>query len=162
MAQHGHAATAAMAPSEQLRSAGLRVTSPRVAVLSELAEHPHTDADHLTKVVRERLGKVSTQAIYDVLRALTEADLVRRIEPAGSSALLELRRGDNHHHVVCRTCGTVEDVECAVGEVPCLTAKQTHGFIIDEAEVVYWGQCPQCRDSAAPSPDGRSETNGSP
>ena len=127
-----------------LRGASLRVTRPRTAVLTAVHEHPHADTDSITSVVRSELGEVSTQAVYDVLRALTSAGLVRRIEPAGSSARYESRVADNHHHVVCRSCGAVEDVACAVGSAPCLTASDDHGFAIDEAEVTYWGLCPAC------------------
>jgi Fe2+ or Zn2+ uptake regulation protein len=127
-----------------LRAAGLRVTRPRVAVLSVVYERPHADTDAIIAGAREHLGAVSHQAVYDVLRALTTARLVRRIEPAGSVARYESRVGDNHHHLVCRSCGQIVDVDCAVGETPCLTASDDHGFEIDEAEVVYWGQCPRC------------------
>ena len=130
--------------TDRLRAATLRVTAPRVAVLAEVHDHPHADVDTLTSAVRRRLGSVSTQAVYDVLRALTDAGLVRRIEPAGSPARFEARVGDNHHHVVCRGCGFVADVDCAVGEAPCLGASSTDGFVIDEAEVTYWGLCPTC------------------
>ena len=129
---------------ELLRGASLRVTRPRVAVLDAVADHPHSDTDSLVRVVRADLGDVSTQAVYDVLRALTTAGLVRRIEPAGSVPRYESRTGDNHHHVVCRTCGVVADVDCAVGFTPCLTASDDRGFVIDEAEVTFWGLCPQC------------------
>jgi Fe2+ or Zn2+ uptake regulation protein len=131
-------------PVLTLREAGLRVTGPRVAVLAALVAHPHADTDTLAEAARADLGAVSTQAVYDVLRALTDARLVRRIEPAGSPARFELRVGDNHHHVVCRRCGTIADVDCAVGERPGLDASETHGFVIDEAEVTYWGLCPAC------------------
>jgi Fur family transcriptional regulator, stress-responsive regulator len=127
-----------------LRGVALRVTRPRVAVLSAVHGHPHADTDSIIGVVREHLGGVSHQAVYDVLRALTAAGLVRRIEPAGSVARYELRVGDNHHHVVCRSCGAIADVDCAVGDTPCLTAPDDHGFTIDEAEVIYWGRCPEC------------------
>ncbi len=127
-----------------LRGADLRVTRPRVAVLTAVYDHPHADTDQLIGAARADLGDVSHQAVYDVLRALTSAGLVRRIEPAGSVARYESRVGDNHHHVVCRTCGAIADVDCAVGDTPCLTASDNHGFAIDEAEVVYWGQCPDC------------------
>ena len=127
-----------------LRGAALRVTRPRVAVLTAVYEHPHADTDSIIGVVREDLGEVSHQAVYDVLRALTAAGLVRRIEPSGSVARYESRVGDNHHHVVCRSCGFLTDVDCAVGVTPCLTASDDHGFAIDEAEVVYWGLCPTC------------------
>ncbi|SHN76053.1 Fur family transcriptional regulator [Cryptosporangium aurantiacum] len=127
-----------------LRGAALRVTRPRVAVLHAVYEHPHADTDSLLGVVRADLGEVSHQTVYDVLRALTDAGLVRRIEPAGSVARYESRVGDNHHHVVCRSCGVIADVDCAVGAAPCLTASENHGFAIDEAEVTYWGLCPAC------------------
>ena len=133
------------AEAETLRQASLRVTRPRVAVLTALAERPHADADSLATMVRRDLGSVSTQAVYDVLRALTGAGLVRRIEPAGSPARFEVRTGDNHHHVVCRSCGSIADVDCAVGRAPCLDAASDRGFTIDEAEVTYWGLCPDCQ-----------------
>jgi Fe2+ or Zn2+ uptake regulation protein len=131
-----------------LRGAGLRVTRPRVAVLTAVHEHPHVDTDAIVHIVRGRLGEVSTQAVYDVLRALTAAGIVRRIEPSGSVARYESRVGDNHHHVVCRSCGAIADVDCSVGDKPCLTASDDHGYTIDEAEVVYWGLCPNCATSA--------------
>jgi Fur family ferric uptake transcriptional regulator len=127
-----------------LRGAGLRVTRPRLAVLAQLAHHAHADVDTITQGVRAELGTVSTQAVYDVLAALTRAGLVRRIEPAGSPARFEVRVGDNHHHLICRSCGDIVDVDCAVGERPCLHASDTHGYEIDEAEVIYWGRCPRC------------------
>jgi len=128
-----------------LRAAELYVTRPRVAVLAAVHERPHLDTDSILGIVREELPSVSRQAVYDVLHALSGAGLVRRIEPAGSVARYEARVGDNHHHVVCRSCGAIADVDCAVGEVPCLTASDDQGFLIDEAEVVYWGRCPDCR-----------------
>jgi len=127
-----------------LREASLRVTRPRVAVLSAVHDHPHADTDSIIGVVRTDLGEVSHQAVYDVLRALTMAGLVRCIQPKGSVARYEARVGDNHHHLVCRSCGVIADVDCAVGETPCLTAADGQGFVIDEAEVVYWGLCPDC------------------
>ena len=127
-----------------LRDADLRVTRPRVAVLTALHEHPHADTDTVIRVVRDAHGEVSKQAVYDVLRALTEVGLVRRIEPSGSVARYETRVADNHHHLICRSCGAIADVDCAVGDVPCLTASDDHGYSIDEAEVVYWGICPAC------------------
>jgi Fur family ferric uptake transcriptional regulator len=127
-----------------LRGASLRVTRPRVAVLAAVHDHPHADTDSLIGVVRTELGEVSTQAVYDILRALTDTGLVRRIQPAGSVARYESRVADNHHHVVCRSCGAVEDVDCAVGDTPCLTASDDRGYSIDEAEVTYWGLCPTC------------------
>ena len=133
-----------------LREASLRVTRPRVAVLEAVSDHPHADTDSIIGVVRGSLGDVSHQAVYDVLRALTSAGLVRRIQPAGSVARYESRVGDNHHHVVCRSCGTIADVDCAVGDTPCLTASDAHGFTVDEAEVVYWGTCPDCTTTQLP------------
>ncbi len=133
-----------------LRDAALRVTAPRAAVLAAVHDHPHADTETLLAQARSRLGSVSHQAVYDVLRALTDAGLVRRIQPAGSVALYEARVGDNHHHVVCRSCGTVGDVDCAAGETPCLTASDDAGFEIDEAEVVYWGRCATCRSASSP------------
>jgi len=130
-----------------LRGAALRVTRPRVAVLTAVYEHPHADTDWIIGVVREDLGAVSHQAVYDVLRALTATGLVRRIQPSGSVARYESRVGDNHHHVVCRSCGSLADVDCAVGNTPCLTASDDHGFAIDEAEVIYWGLCLGCSTS---------------
>ncbi len=127
-----------------LRGAALRVTRPRMAVLNAVYEHPHADTDQIIGAAREDLGELSHQAVYDVLRALTAAGLVRRIEPAGSVARYEARVGDNHHHVVCRSCGAIADVDCAVGTTPCLTASDDQGFAIDEAEVNYWGLCPDC------------------
>ncbi|MFE9690183.1 Fur family transcriptional regulator [Micromonospora sp. NPDC005806] len=127
-----------------LRGAALRVTRPRLAVLAAVHAHPHADTVSLFGAVRRELPEVSHQAVYDVLRALTVAGLVRRIEPAGSVARYESRVRDNHHHVVCRSCGAIADVDCAVGETPCLTASGNQGFLIDEAEVTYWGVCPEC------------------
>jgi Fur family ferric uptake transcriptional regulator len=128
---------------QMLRAADLRVTRPRAAVLSAVHAHPHADTDALITAVRAE-HPVSHQAVYDVLNALTDAGLVRRIQPAGSVARYEARVGDNHHHVVCRTCGTIADVDCAVDSTPCLTASDDQGYTIDEAEVVYWGSCPGC------------------
>lgn len=129
----------------QLREADLRVTAPRVAVLGVLAEHPHSTAQAVADLTRARLGSVSTQAVYDVLAAFTAAGLVRRIEPAGSPALYETRTGDNHHHLVCRACGLTTDVDCAVGSNVCVTPVDDAGYLLDEAEVVFWGLCPDCR-----------------
>ena len=134
----------------QLRAADLRVTKPRLAVLAALRSQPHVDTETVISAVRSELGTVSHQAIYDVLRALTDAGLVRRIQPAGAIARYEVRVGDNHHHLVCRSCGAIVDVDCAVGHAPCLTADDDHGFVVDEAEVVYWGTCPGC--AAVPTP----------
>ncbi len=135
-------------PYGQLRAAGLRVTGQRLAVLSALARNPHATADVVATHVRAQLGSVSTQAVYDVLNVCTAAGLVRRIEPAGSPARFETRSGDNHHHLVCRLCGVTADVDCAVGQTPCLTPSEDAGFVIDEAEVVFWGLCPTCQRTA--------------
>jgi Fur family transcriptional regulator, stress-responsive regulator len=132
-----------------LREAGLRVTRQRTAVLSAVRDHPHADTDSILGVVRRDYGDVSHQAVYDVLRVLTDTGLVRRIQPTGSLARYEARIGDNHHHLVCRTCGAIADVDCAVGAAPCLTPGDDSGYAIDEAEVIYWGQCPQCRTTSA-------------
>ena len=133
-----------------LRAADLRVTRPRVSVLTAVHDHPHADTEHILGVARADLGALSHQAVYDVLRALTAAGLVRRIEPAGSAARYESRVADNHHHVVCRSCGDVADVDCAVGSTPCLTASDDRGFLIDEAEVTYWGVCASCSHPDSP------------
>ncbi|MGI5148281.1 Fur family transcriptional regulator [Plantactinospora sp. CA-294935] len=127
-----------------LRGAALRVTRPRVAVLHAVYAHPHADTDSIIGAVRADLPDVSHQAVYDSLHALTGAGLIRRIQPSGSVARYESRVGDNHHHAVCRSCGRISDVDCAVGDAPCLTASDDDGFAIDEAEVIYWGRCPDC------------------
>jgi Fur family transcriptional regulator, stress-responsive regulator len=132
-----------------LRGASLRVTAPRLAVLKAVHDHPHADTDSIIGAVRENLGVVSHQAVYDVLNVLAAAGLVRRIQPKGSVARYESRTGDNHHHAVCRSCGAITDVDCAVGAAPCLTAAGDHGFAIDEAEVIYWGRCPRCVAAAS-------------
>ncbi|CAN5344866.1 Fur family transcriptional regulator [soil metagenome] len=129
---------------QELRSVELRVTRPRLSVLAAVRERPHVDTDTLIDVVRGSLGAVSHQTIYDVLRTLTAAGLLRRIQPSGSVARYESRVGDNHHHVVCRSCGEIADVDCATGAAPCLHASNDHGYAIDEAEVIYWGTCPSC------------------
>ena len=136
---------------ERLRAASLRVTQPRLAVLTAIAEHPHADADTVIAAVRRNIPTVSHQAVYDSLNTLSSVGLIRRIQPIGSSARYESRVGDNHHHVVCRTCGAIADVDCAVGEVPCLTAAHDHGYAIDEAEIIYWGVCPSCSGVPTPS-----------
>jgi len=139
-----------------LRGAALRVTATRVAVLAAVHGHPHSDTDSILGLVRETLGTVSHQAGYDVLRALTAAGLLRRIQPMGFVARYETRVGDNHHHLVCRSCGVISDVDCAVGAAPCLTPSDDNGFVVDEAEVVYWGLCPDCsspdRSTLSPTP----------
>lgn len=132
-----------------LRAASLRVTAPRLAVLAAVGEHPHADVEAIAAAVRVRIGSVSTQAVYDVLKALTQARLLRRIEPAGSPALFETRVGDNHHHLVCRSCGMVQDVDCVAGAAPCLEASDGHDFVIDQAEITYWGMCPACQNRTA-------------
>ena len=146
-------ATPDLTAAEELRGAGLRVTAVRVALLEAVRHGDHLGVEALAAGVRERVGHVSLQAVYEALNALAATGLVRRIEPAGSPARFEGRIGDNHHHVICRACGAVADVDCAVGEAPCLTASDDHGFEIDEAEVIYWGLCPDCstaRSSWAP------------
>jgi Fe2+ or Zn2+ uptake regulation protein len=132
--------------ADLLRGSGLRVTAARLALLDELEVHPHADVESLSAAVEKRLGGVSKQAVYDALRALGSAGVVRRIEPAGSPSRYELRVGDNHHHVVCRDCGSAADVDCATGSAPCLDPSQTHGYVLDEAEVTFWGVCPDCQE----------------
>jgi Fe2+ or Zn2+ uptake regulation protein len=131
--------------SRALRAAGLRVTMPRLAMLTWLDGHPHATVDAIAAGVRERFGTVSTQAVYDMLAACAAAGLLRRIEPAGHPARFERRAGDHHHHLVCRRCGRTEDVDRAIGAPPCLTAAEDLGFTVDEAEVVFWGVCPACQ-----------------
>jgi Fe2+ or Zn2+ uptake regulation protein len=132
---------------QSLRGAGLRVTQQRLAVLDAVRRLPHADTDSLISAVRAGNGDISHQAVYDVLKVLTQAQLVRKIQPLGHIARYESRVGDNHHHVVCRGCGVIADVDCAVGDTPCLTASDANGFVIDEAEVIYWGTCPDCNAS---------------
>jgi Fur family transcriptional regulator, stress-responsive regulator len=135
-----------------LREAGLRVTRQRLAVLDALVELAHADTESVIDAVRRELPEVSHQAVYDSLRTLTAAGLARRIQPNGSLARYEARVGDNHHHLVCRSCGAITDVDCASGQAPCLTAADTHGYVVDEAEVIYWGLCPACSaGSSAPA-----------
>jgi len=138
--------TASQPPTsaDELRRVGLRVTAARMALLETVRDGDHLGIDAITSRVRDRIGHISLQAVYEALHALTAAGLVRRLEPAGGSPRFEGRVGDNHHHIICRSCGVVADVDCAVGEAPCLTASDDHGFSIDEAEVVYWGLCPDC------------------
>jgi Fe2+ or Zn2+ uptake regulation protein len=135
----------------EIRAAGLKVTAPRLAVLSGLAESPHATADQLFEAVSRQLPGTSLQAVYGVLGAFSTAGLVRRIEPAGSAALFERRVGDNHHHLVCTGCRSVTDVECVVGEAPCLTPSDSAGFIVQTAEVTFWGLCPACQADTATS-----------
>ncbi|ADG80536.1 Ferric uptake regulator, Fur family OS=Tsukamurella paurometabola (strain ATCC 8368 / DSM /CCUG 35730 / CIP 100753 / JCM 10117 / KCTC 9821 / NBRC 16120/ NCIMB 702349 / NCTC 13040) OX=521096 GN=Tpau_3965 PE=3 SV=1 [Tsukamurella paurometabola] len=130
---------------DRLRSVGLRITAPRVAALGYLDDHPHATADDVAEHLRAQLGTVATQTVYDVLRVCSDRGLLRRIEPAGSAVRYEGRVGDNHHHLVCRSCGRIVDVDCIVGAAPCLTPDDDHGFAIDEAEVTFWGQCADCR-----------------
>lgn len=137
---------------QQLRAVGLRVTAPRVAVLEFVHAHPHSTADVVASYVREHLGGVSTQTVYDVLRICAERGLLRRIEPAGSAVRYETRTGDNHHHLVCRRCGHVTDVDCVIGASPCLNPDQGYGYLVEEAEITFWGLCPGCRESPVPLP----------
>lgn len=132
---------------QQLRDHGLQVTAQRIGVMEAVAGHPHATAEDITEAVRAKLGSISRQAVYDTLGVFVEKNLIRRIQPSGSVARYEDRVSDNHHHLVCRGCGVMFDIDCAVGETPCLTASEDHGFEIDEAEVVYWGRCPTCRTS---------------
>lgn len=131
--------------SEQLREHGLSVTAQRLEILKVVSQYPHISADQITELAGKKLGAISKQSVYDTLNTLSEKGLLRRIQPTGSSARYEDRINDNHHHVICRSCGIVADVDCAVGRRPCLNASETHGFTIDEAEVVYWGYCPDCQ-----------------
>jgi len=137
-------------PVAVLREHNLNVTAQRVAVLRAVSANPHTTADGVAEVVRDHLGTISKQSVYDTLGLLAERGLLRRIQPIGSPARYEDRVGDNHHHLACRDCGALVDVDCAVGAVPCLTASDDHGYDIDEAEVVYWGRCPQCQQQGSP------------
>ncbi|MEH3135873.1 MULTISPECIES: Fur family transcriptional regulator [Mycolicibacterium] len=137
MAEPGECAT-------MLRAAGLRVTRPRLVVMDAVQENPHADTDAIFHAARRVLSDISRQTVYDALGALTTVGMVRRIQPAGATARYESRVGDNHHHLVCRSCGTIADVDCAVGEAACLSASDDLGFEIDEAEVIYWGLCPEC------------------
>ncbi len=130
-----------------LRTHGVQVTAQRLAIMRALSMRPHATADDLADEVRAVIGTISRQAVYDTLGVLVDKNLIRRIQPAGSAARFEDRVGDNHHHLICRSCGTMFDIDCAVGSVPCLTADDDHGFEIDEAEVVYWGRCPTCRNA---------------
>lgn len=142
--------TESVARPAALRDAGLRITASRLAVLSAVAEGKHLTADQVASAARGRVGTISTQAVYDVLSALTRAGLTRKIEPAGSPARYETRVGDNHHHTVCRTCGVVSDVDCVVGEPPCVLPTDSSGFVVDEAEVIFWGLCPTCQTTSNP------------
>ena len=135
------------APADLLRRHDLQVTAQRLAVLRAVAERPHSTADDVSEAVRAEIGAISRQAVYDALGILSEKGILRRIQPAGSPARYEDRVGDNHHHVICRVCGRTVDVDCAVGSAPCLSASDDSGFEIDEAEVIFWGRCPTCRQA---------------
>lgn len=135
-----------------LRQHGVQVTAQRLAIMRALSARPHSTADDLADDVRAVIGTISRQAVYDTLGVLVDKNLIRRIQPAGSAARFEDRVGDNHHHLICRSCGSMFDIDCAVGSVPCLTADDDHGFEIDEAEVIYWGRCPTCRNVTPASP----------
>jgi Fur family transcriptional regulator, stress-responsive regulator len=137
-----------------LRQHGLQVTAQRLAVLRAVSDRPHSTADDIYTVVRAEIGAISRQAVYDALAVLTDKGLLRRIQPAGSPARYEDRVGDNHHHLICRTCSRMVDVDCAVGDTPCLTAADDSGYEVDEAEVIYWGRCPECVATAAVSSGG--------
>lgn len=137
-------------PAGLLREQGLQVTAQRLAVLRAVGANPHATADGIAEVARSEIGAISRQSVYDALAAMVDAGIVRRIQPTGTAALFETRVADNHHHLVCRGCGEVFDVDCAVGDTPCLTAAEDHGYAIDEAEVVYWGRCRDCQPPASP------------
>ena len=139
-------------PGDLLRQHGIQVTAQRLAVLRAVAGQPHITADGVAEAVRAEIGAISLQSVYDALGLLVEKGLLRRIQPVGSPARFENRVGDNHHHLICRICGRVVDVDCAVGSAPCLTAADDQGFEIDEAEVAYWGRCPECVAQARPDP----------
>jgi Fur family transcriptional regulator, stress-responsive regulator len=147
---------------QQLRLHGVQVTAQRLAVMQAVSSHPHATAEELAEQVRSVIGSISRQAVYDSLGVLVDKNLVRRIQPAGSPARFENRVGDNHHHLICRGCGVTVDVDCAVGDVPCLTANDDHGFAIDEAEVIYWGLCPSCRPTKATTTKPRTKSSSTP
>ncbi|MEM7048337.1 MAG: Fur family transcriptional regulator [Acidobacteriota bacterium] len=134
--------------STVLRKHGLQVTAQRLAVLAAVVKRPHGTADDIARAVRDEIGVISRQSVYNALGALVDKGLLRRIEPSGSPTRYEDRVGDNHHHLICRSCGRVEDVDCAIGSAPCLHAADDSGFEIDEAEVIYWGRCPECRSTS--------------
>ena len=142
-----------------LRASGLRVTAQRLAVLRALCRRPHADAETVIRIVRDELGSISPQAVYNVLATLAGVGMVRRIEPAGSAARYELRVGDNHHHVVCRGCGATADVDCVAGRRPCLSPAETHGYVLDEAEITFWGRCPTCQHAGPPSAEQEPRSN---
>jgi Fur family transcriptional regulator, stress-responsive regulator len=139
-------------PADLLRQRGIQVTAQRLAVLRAVGAEPHITADAVADAVRSEIGAISLQSVYDALSVLVTEGLIRRIQPAGSPARFEDRVGDNHHHLICRVCGSVVDVDCAVGKAPCLTAHDDNGYQIDEAEVAYWGRCPDCQGKKARSP----------
>jgi Fur family ferric uptake transcriptional regulator len=141
----GHVDAMARLPADLLREQGLSVTAQRLAVIHAVTKRPHSTADQVAAAATAELGAVSRQAVYDALAVLAEKGVLRRIQPMGSPARYETRVGDNHHHLICRSCGRVEDVDCAVGAAPCLTAADAHGYAVDEAEVIYWGRCARCR-----------------
>jgi Fe2+ or Zn2+ uptake regulation protein len=143
-----------------LRRHGLQVTAQRLAVLRAVSAQPHRTADDIDKVVRAEIGAISRQAVYDALSAFTDKGVVRRIQPAGSPARYEDRVGDNHHHLICRTCGRMSDVDCAVGDTPCLTAADSLGYEVDEAEVIYWGRCPECASATSQQPSRQEQDQG--
>jgi len=143
-----------------LRQHGLQVTAQRLAIMQAVSSRPHATADELIDDVRAVIGSISRQAVYDTLGVMVDKNLIRRIQPARSAARYEDRVGDNHHHLICRGCGTMFDIDCAVGEAPCLTADDDHGFEIDEAEVIYWGRCPSCRKAAAADEGERAASTG--
>ncbi|HMU35449.1 MAG TPA: Fur family transcriptional regulator [Marmoricola sp.] len=142
----------------QLRTAGLRVTKQRLTVLAAVDQHPHSDTASVLDQVRRTLASISHQAVYDALSDLTDAGLLRKFQPQGSAALYETRTSDNHHHLACRDCGNVVDVDCALQDKPCLTPVNDQGYVVDEAEVIYWGTCPTCSQESAPSPDAKHTT----
>jgi Fur family transcriptional regulator, stress-responsive regulator len=147
---HGES-TEAQSFEQQLRSSGLQVTAQRLAIMQAVSAGPHATAEELTEIVRDKIGTISRQAVYDTLSALADKRLIRRIQPTGSPTRFEDRVGDNHHHLVCRDCGLIFDIDCAVGYTPCLDIQNDHGFEIDEAEVVYWGRCPDCQRVSSPA-----------
>jgi Fur family ferric uptake transcriptional regulator len=145
-------------PADLLRQHGIQITAQRLAVLRAVSSRPHITADGVTDAVRTEIGAISRQSVYDALALLVAQGLLRRIQPAGSPARFETRVGDNHHHVICRVCGRTSDVDCAAGVTPCLTAFDDQGFEIDEAEVIYWGRCPDCAANTPPPPSTRHAT----
>lgn len=143
--QNGRSEAESAHISQSLRNHNVHVTAQRIAVLQVVANHPHATAEQITSMARHQIGSISRQAVYDTLGVLEQAGMIRRIQPIGSPARFEDRVGDNHHHIICRNCGALADIDCAVGLAPCLTPSETHGFDIDEADVSYWGTCPSCQ-----------------